>query len=73
MDNISGAVEMPGNPLDQMVERWWDDHFPGSAVGRDTACWNVAHAAKESLKRLLIQTLSQPQAKAGDEDSKGSI
>ena len=73
MDNINGAIEIPGNPLDQMIERWWEDHFPGSAVARDTASWNVAHAAKESLKRLLVQALSQLQAKAGDEDSKGSI
>ena len=53
MDNISGAIEMPGNPLDQMIERWWEDHFPGSAIARDTQAWNVAHAAKERLKRLL--------------------
>ena len=73
MDNIDGAIEMPSNPLDQMIERWWEDHFPGSAVARDTASWNVAHAAKESLKRLLVLALSQPQAKAGDEDLQGSI
>ena len=35
MDNINGAIEIPGNPLDQMIERWWEDHFPGSAVARD--------------------------------------
>ena len=39
--------------LEQMIERWWQDHFPGSAVARDTQAWNVAHAAKETLKRLL--------------------
>lgn len=33
--------------------RWWADHFPGSAIARDTQAWNVAHAAKEMLKRLL--------------------
>jgi hypothetical protein len=55
MDEIDGAIDMPGNPLDQMIERWWEDHFPGFAVARDTASWNVAHAAKESLKRLLVQ------------------
>lgn len=39
--------------IDQLIERWWTDHFPGSAIARDTQAWNVAHAAKESLKRLL--------------------
>jgi hypothetical protein len=39
--------------IDQLIERWWDDHFPGSAIARDTQAWNVAHAAKEMLKRLL--------------------
>jgi hypothetical protein len=72
MDETDRAIDMRGNPLDQMIERWWDDHFPGSAVARDTACWNVAHAAKESLKRLLVQALSQPQANGGDEDLLGS-
>ena len=39
--------------IDQLIERWWADHFPGSAIARDTQAWNVAHAAKERLKRLL--------------------
>ena len=39
--------------VDQLIERWWQDHFPGSAIARDTQAWNVAHAAKEMLKRLL--------------------
>jgi len=39
--------------LEQLIERWWTDHFPGSAVARDTQAWNTAHAAKEKLKRLL--------------------
>ena len=38
---------------DELIDRWWGDHFPGSAVARDTQAWNVAYAAKESLKRLL--------------------
>ena len=39
--------------IEQPIERWWADHFPGSAVARDTQAWNIAHAAKEKLKRLL--------------------
>jgi hypothetical protein len=74
MDEIEGAIEMPGDPLDRVIERWWEDHFPGSAVARDTASWNVAHEAKESLKRLLVQARSQPsQAKAGHENLQGRI
>jgi hypothetical protein len=39
--------------IEQLVERWWSDHFPGSAIARDTQAWNVAHLAKERLKQLL--------------------
>ena len=39
--------------IEQLIERWWADHFPGLAVARDTPAWNIAHAAKEGLKRLL--------------------
>jgi hypothetical protein len=39
--------------IEQLIERWWADHFPGSAVARDTQAWNIAHTAKERLKRLL--------------------
>ena len=39
--------------IDQLIDRWWQDHFPGSAVARDSQAWNTAHAAKEALKRLL--------------------
>jgi len=42
----------PGS-IEHLIERWWADHFPGSAVARDTQAWNIAHAAKEKLKRLL--------------------
>ena len=50
-----GLAEPPVAPVrvEQMIERWWQDHFPGSAVARDTQAWNVAHAAKEALKQLL--------------------
>jgi hypothetical protein len=40
-------------PLNNLIERWWTDHFPGSPIARDTAAWNAAHAAKEALKRVL--------------------
>jgi hypothetical protein len=68
MDHTDGTIETPANPIHQLIERWWEDHFPGSAIARDTAAWNVAHAAKEMLKRLLSQEprLGQnPTADAG--------
>lgn len=39
--------------FDALVETWWNDHFPGSAVARHTEIWNHAHRAKEELKRRL--------------------
>jgi hypothetical protein len=39
--------------IDELIERWWQDYFPGSAVARETQAWNTAHVAKEALKRLL--------------------
>ncbi len=40
--------------IDDVVERWFADHFPGSAIARDTLCWNVVHKATEELKRRLV-------------------
>ena len=64
-DRSSGGPRGEPSSIDQLIERWWDDHFPGSAIARDTQAWNVAHAAKEMLKRLLVQ--------AQDRVLKGSI
>jgi hypothetical protein len=56
MDEFTDVAEdgpVEPSPFDALVERWWADHFPGSAVARDTQAWNVAYAAKEALKRIL--------------------
>jgi hypothetical protein len=53
VEHRSAAEETRDASIDQLIEHWWQDHFPGSAVARDTQAWNVAHAAKEMLKRLL--------------------
>ena len=42
-------------PIDDIVERWWEEHFPGSPVAQVTAAWNHAFAAKQELKRRLVQ------------------
>jgi hypothetical protein len=43
----------PPHRLAELVERWWQEHFPGSPVAQATQAWNHAFAAKESLKRLI--------------------
>jgi hypothetical protein len=48
-----GVPDAPGS-LEDIVERWWEDHFPGSPVAQVTAAWNHAFAAKEELKRRLM-------------------
>ena len=55
IEQSSAAPRGRALSIDQLIERWWQDHFPGSAIARDTQAWNVAHAAKETLKRLLVQ------------------
>jgi hypothetical protein len=47
------APDAPPSAPDALVERWWNDHFPGSPVAQSTAAWNHAFAAKEELKRRL--------------------
>ena len=40
--------------LEDLIKRWWADHFPGSPVAQVTQAWNHAFAAKEELKRRLV-------------------
>lgn len=53
--NVETAPEAGSraDDLETLIERWWEDHFPGSAVARSTEAWNIAHRAKEALKALL--------------------
>jgi len=39
--------------INNLVEEWWNDHFPGSVLGRSTEMWNHVHGAKEALKTKL--------------------
>ena len=56
MDDAAGPGDAAtSQPLETIVERWWEDHFPGSPVGQLTAAWNHAFAAKEELKRRLAK------------------
>jgi hypothetical protein len=57
--NDTASPKAAAQPLalpdhDALVERWWNDHFPGSPVAATTAAWNHAFAAKEDLKRRLV-------------------
>jgi len=49
----TGVPDVPGSPA-EIVERWWADNFPGSPVAQMTQAWNHAFAAKEELKRHLV-------------------
>jgi hypothetical protein len=44
--------------LNDAVERWWADHFPGSPVAQVTQAWNHAFVAKEELKRRLVRLVA---------------
>jgi len=75
MDRVERPPVRLAHPLDQLIERWWENHFPGSAIARDTAAWNIAHAAKETLKRLLTETRNEaggsPQAETTVAETRG--
>jgi hypothetical protein len=49
----SGVPAAKGS-LEDIVELWWADHFPGSPVAQVTSAWNHTFAAKEELKRRLL-------------------
>ena len=53
-----GAAAHPDDSIpqqvDDIVERWWEDHFPGSPVAQVTPAWNHAFAAKQELKQRLV-------------------
>lgn len=51
-----GDVAAVAANTDVVVDSWWQDHFPGSVVGRDTEIWNYISVAKERLKVLLRGT-----------------
>jgi hypothetical protein len=50
---VPASPSPPANDHCALVERWWNDHFPGSPVAQSTRAWNHAFAAKEELKRRL--------------------
>jgi hypothetical protein len=64
MDDTDSETPPSHEPSDidalikELIERWWQDHFPGSPIAQVTQAWNHAFAAKEELKRRLQQCVS---------------
>lgn len=53
-----GVVKPDGTfvgAIDLIVDDWFSSTFPGSVVARDTPTWNFVSAAKDDLKRRLLQ------------------
>jgi len=64
MPKTEPAAAPPRDPsldLEALLERWWQEHFPGSPVAQVTAAWNHAFAAKEDLKRRLKESVGATQ------------
>ena len=51
----AGNEALPEKNFDALIERWWADHFPGSAVAAYTQAWNIAFSAKEALKAMFAR------------------
>jgi hypothetical protein len=58
-DDIFNDASPASGAIDELIERWWADHFPGSPVAQVTQAWNHAFAAKEELKRRLKNFTSE--------------
>jgi len=48
--------------MDQLIEQWFARHFQGIGPKLDTELYNLIHAAKEDLKRILGQPASPTTA-----------
>ena len=60
MDNETSELATAAkDSIEQLIERWWAEHFLGSPVSQVTQAWNHAFAAKEDLKRLLADFSSE--------------
>jgi hypothetical protein len=42
-----------GKYLSEIIEAWFRTHFHNSRIAQDTESYNIAHSAKEDLKKLL--------------------
>jgi hypothetical protein len=53
MDSAAAPRDPVHDPVEALVERWWNDHFPGSVLAHHTEAWNHVFAAKQKLIALL--------------------
>lgn len=42
---------------DEIIDKWFANHFHNSPASSDTAVYNLIYAAKEDLKKRLTETL----------------
>lgn len=47
------AISAQPSNVENLVETWFNDHFPGSIVARSAEVWNHVQQAKENLKARL--------------------
>lgn len=47
------AAPVAPAPTDSLIEEWFKKHFMGLGARLDVEMYNIAHAAKEDLKKLL--------------------
>lgn len=55
-ENTKAVPPSKSIPVDRAIEiidRWWDDHMPGSPLAVATDAYNHVHGAVEELKRRL--------------------
>lgn len=40
--------------MEKIIDQWFKDNFHNNKISQDTECYNIAQAAKEKLKILLL-------------------
>lgn len=50
---LATPAPVPPSPTDLVVEDWFQRHFHGMGAQLDERLYNLLHAAKEDLKRVL--------------------
>jgi hypothetical protein len=54
-DEAASAAETVPHPMDSLIDGWFARSFHNSVVSRDTETFNHVYAAKEDLKRLILE------------------
>lgn len=56
-DESAAAPDAVAARVAATIDRWFDDHFPGSPVATVTEHFNHVFAAKEDLKRRFMKEI----------------